>query len=135
MNHCQAILKLSCDGDELSAKDLHLVENAANDHLTPRGEIVLYQLRYKLENNLYHTEHDWFCGVENLTRGKGDDRSVFWRGIKVEHFDHDFWKSTGWQNSMRKDAQHLGAVCRYLDEHSIVISFENYCRNSKRATL
>lgn len=129
--HSQRILKLSDDGDQLSARDLSLVESAVNGYLTPRGEVVLYQLRYKVENDLYDAEPDWFCGVTNLTRGKGDDRSVFWRGIKIEHYDHDFWQSEGWQGSIRKDAQHLGRVCQYLEDNSITVNFENYLKYSE----
>jgi len=129
-NHCQAILSMTNDGDDLAASDLNLVEGAINEFLSPRGYVVLYQLRYKIENKEY--EIPWFCGVENLTRGRGDDRSVFWRGMRVEHYDHDFWQENGWQKRMTEDAQHLGKVCQYLEANGIKVSLSSYIDNSKR---
>lgn len=124
-NHCQTILQLTDDGDDLSASDLSLVENAINGNLTPRGEIVLYQLLHQCENRY---EKPPFCGVENLSRGNGDDRAVFWRGIRIEHYDHDFWQEKGWQDTMTKDAQHLGRVCQYLEDNGVTVTFENYLK-------
>lgn len=128
-NHCQTILRLTDDGNKLSASDLNLVQNAINGYLTPRGEVVLYHLRYKCENGY---EKPPFCGVAYLSRGDGDDRSVFWRGIRVEHYDHDFWKSEGWQERMTKAAQHLGKICQYLENNGIAVNFENYSKYSNR---
>lgn len=128
-NHCQTILQLTDDGDNLSSSDLSLVESAINGFLTPRGEVVLYQLKHRCENNEY--ELPTFCGVENLTRGKGDDRSVFWKGIRVEHYDHDFWQEKGWQERMTKDAQHLGKVCQHLEDNNIEVTFDNYLKYTK----
>lgn len=118
------ILDLSNDGNSLSNSDLKLVENAVNGFLIPRGEVVLAQLAFKLEEGSY--EIPWFCGVENLRRGEGDDRSVFWKGIRVEHYDHDFWQSEGWQEGMIKDAEHLGRVCQWLEDNHIEVNFDNY---------
>ena len=126
--NCQTILQLTDDGNELSASDLSLVENAINGFLSSRGEVVLYQLKHQCEIGY---ERPAFCGVENLTRGKGDDRSVYWKGIRVEHFDHDFWQEEGWQESMKKDAQHVGKVCQYLEDNMIPVSFDNYLQYSR----
>ena len=132
-NHCQTILQLTDDGDNLAAGDLNLVENAINGFLTPRGEVVLYQLRHQCENNGYKKPP--FCGVENLTRGNGDDRFVFWKGIRIEHYDHDFWQECGWQERMTKDAQHLGRVCQYLEDCCIAVTFENYLKYTKKVVI
>lgn len=128
-NHCQTILQLTDDGNNLSSGDLQLVENGINGFLNPRGEVVLYQLRYKCENLDYQKPS--FCGVENLSRGFGDDRSVFWKNIRIEHYDHDFWQEAGWQERMTKDAQHLGRVCRYLEDNDLPVNFENYLKFTK----
>jgi hypothetical protein len=119
------ILENTHDGDDLSSNDLGLVEYAANGMLSPRGEVVLIQLKYKIESGTYEADPVWFMGIENLTRGKGDDRSVFWRGVKVEHYDHDFWCSEGYMKRMKQDAEKLAKVCRYLEENSILVNFEN----------
>jgi len=125
---CQKILQHSHDGNDLSSKDLYLVELGVNGELSPRGQVVLYQLAYKVENGLYEAEPNWFCEIENLTRGKGDDRSVFWRGIRVEHFDHDFWCSEGWKESMKQDAICVAKTCQYLEENKIDVNMENYMK-------
>lgn len=125
---CQNILRLTNDGDNLRPGDLSLVEAAANNNLTPRGQVVLYQLNYKIEQGQYDADPNWFCGIENLTRGKGDDRSVFWRGIRIEHYDHDFWRSGNWQEEMQRDADKLAKTCRYLEENHIEVNFDNYLK-------
>lgn len=121
------ILENTQDGNKLSSNDLSLVEAAANGILTPRGQVVLIQLKHKIETG--HYEKPWFLGIENLRRGDGDDRSVFWRGVRVEHYDHDFWRSEGWEKSMKKDAEKLASVCRYLEENSIKVTFNNVMDN------
>ena len=68
-----------------------------------------------------------FCGVEGLTRGTNGDRSVYWKGKKVEHYDHDFWCEDGWQDTMTKDAQKLGKVCQAMEDAGVEINFNNYC--------
>ena len=131
-NCCQVILQKSNDGDDLTPSDLHLVESGVNGFLSPRGEVVLYQLKYKVEEGIYHAEPNWFCGITNLTRGKGDDRSVFWRGVKVEHFDHDFWCSEGWQKSMQKDSEQVAKTCQYLEENGIKVTWDSYMDNCRK---
>lgn len=121
------ILENTQDGKKLSSNDLGLVEAAANGILSPRGEVVLIQLKHKIESGAYQKE--WFLGIENLTRGDGDDRSVFWRGIRIEHYDHDFWRSEGWEKKMKEDAENLASVCRWLEENSIEVNFDNYYAN------
>lgn len=131
-DHCQSILSLTNDGDDLSNNDLGLVEWAVNGELSPRGEVVLYQLFCKVRDGIYCAEPVWFCGIENLSRGKGDDRSVFWRGIKVEHFDHDFWRSEGWQEDMKKDAQRVAKTCQFLEDERIGVTWDNYMKYCRR---
>jgi hypothetical protein len=131
-NHCQTILQETNDGNDLKNSDLSLVEAGVNGFLSPRGEVVLYQLAHKVSEGLYDSEPDWFFGIENLTRGKGDDRSVFWSGIRVEHFDHDFWQSDGWRESMKKDAEQVAKTCQYMEENSIEVTFNNYMDNCGR---
>ncbi len=126
----QSILQHSDDGDALSNNDLILVENAVNGFLSPRGEVVLFQLNHRVVNGTYSLP--WFCGVENLTRGYADDRSVFWKGIRVEHYDHDFWCEKGWQKSMIADAEKLGRICQYLENNCMPVNFDNYSKYSRR---
>ncbi len=122
-----SILEKTEDGNKLSSNDLGLVEAGVNGQLSPRGEVVLIQLKHTVESGQY--QKAYFLGIENLTRGDGDDRSVFWRGVRVEHYDHDFWRSEGWKESMKKDAEKLASVCRYLEENGIKVTFDNVMDN------
>ena len=122
-----SILEHSNDGDDLVGSDLKLVEHAVNGHLNGRGQVVLVQMNLKLKNGQYDF-NPAFCGVEFLTRGTNGDRSVFWRGKKIEHYDHDHWCEDGWQEDMKKDAEALGKTCLYLEEHKIPVNFENYSK-------
>ena len=131
-NCCEVILQKSNDGDDLSSSDLQLVENGVNGFLSPRGEVVLFQLKYKVVEGIYHAEPIWFCGITNLTRGKGDDRSVFWREIKVEHFDHDFWCSKGWEKSMQKDSEQVAKTCQWLEAERIPVTWESYMKYCRK---
>ena len=119
---CQKALHLSNDGNSLSNSDLKLVENAVNGFLIPRGEVVLAQLVFRLEEGSY--EIPPFCGVENLSRDQ--DGHVFWKGKNVEHYDHDIWQQEGWQKDMIKDAEHLGRVCQWLEDNHIEVNLRNY---------
>jgi hypothetical protein len=124
-NLCQSILQNTDDGNTLAGRDLHLVESAANGFLTPRGGVALYQLDHSIKDGSY--ELPVFCGVGGLTRGTNGDRSVYWKGKKVEHYDHDFWCEDGWQEDMKRDAQKLGKVCQAMEDQKVEINFNNYC--------
>ena len=126
------ILHNTNDGDDLTNNDLGLVEAGANGILNPRGEVVLIQLKHKIESGTYTAEPLWFCGIENLTRGKGDDRSVFWRDIRVEHFDHDFWCEEGYQERMKKDAQQVAKTCQWMEGEKIDVNGSNYLKYCSR---
>lgn len=52
---CCSILQGSEDGDLLTQGDLYMVQEAANGNLTPRGEVVLYQLNYRVQTGEYFT--------------------------------------------------------------------------------
>ncbi len=47
---CTSILRGTEDGDLLTPNELYMVQEAANGNLTPRGEVVLYQLNYRVQN-------------------------------------------------------------------------------------
>ncbi len=113
-NLCHSILQNTEDGNKLADQDLQLVEDAVNGFLSPRGEVVFYQLDHTLKECNY--ELPAFCGVEGLTRGVDGDRAVFWKGQKVEHYDHDFWCEKGWQENMKSDAQKLGKICQVMED-------------------
>jgi len=124
-NLCTNILEKTNDGDDLAGSDLALVQGAVNDHLSERGLVVLSQLNYRVNHDMY--EIPAFCGVENLTRD--NDGHVSWKGKRIEHYDHDHWAEPGWEKRMQKDAEELGKVCQYLEDNGIAVNFNNYYNN------
>ena len=123
-NLCHTILQNTDDGNKLAGRDLHLVESAVNGFLSPRGDVVLYQLDHTIKEGNY--ELPAFCGVDGLTRGTNGDRSVFWKGKKVEHYDHDFWCEDNWQENMKRDAEKLGKICQGMEDAGVEINLCNY---------
>lgn len=121
------ILKNTNDGNQLAGRDLKLIENGVNGFLNEQGEIALTELYEKVKSGKYTLP--WFCEIENLTRGTNGDRSVFWKGIKVEHYDHDFWCSEGWQERIFKDATELARRCKIIESSGLEVNFDNVCWN------
>jgi len=111
------ILKRTDDGDRLAPEDLKLVELAVNGFLNQQGEEQFRELyRNAIKPEGYTVP--WFLGIENMTRDH--ERFIYWRGERVEHFDHNVWKQPGWQERIKADAEKLAAHCRALEEQAIV---------------
>ena len=108
------ILEKTNDGDDLSPGHLYLVQEAVNHGLTEAGEVAFFELH---ANVLKGYVRPWFCGIENLTRDH--QGFVYWKGVQVEHYDHDHWREENWQQKMMKDAEELGSRCRFLESKGI----------------
>jgi len=87
MNHGNMavdILRATRDGNDLSPRDLRLVELAANNLLSVQGAVRLQDLHDRVLLGTYRPE--WLHGIEHLTMDhKG---YVYWKGVEVEHFSH-----------------------------------------------
>ena len=123
------ILDKTEDGNLLAGQHLALIESGVNGFLSKKGIQALQKLYEDVVKGIYKLP--WFCGIENLTRGTNGDRSVYYKGIKVEHYDHDFWCSEGYQERMLKDATELGRRCKIIEDSGLAISFDNICWNWK----
>ncbi len=108
------ILRATRDGDDLFPSDLKLLELSVNGSLNEAGERAFREL---LANVRADYEPRRFMGIEHLTRDH--QRYVYWKGIRVEHFDHDFWRKDGWQKRIKADAEQLARRCRWLEERGI----------------
>ena len=66
-------------------------------------------------------EGGWFFGITNMTR---DDYQggVYWKGIPVEHYDHDKWQEGDWVNKMRQDAKELERKILELEAKNIPVN-------------
>jgi len=111
------ILQRTDDGNRLAPEDLRLVELAVNGFLKKEGEEQFRELHRNATKPEGYTV-PWFLGIENMTWDH--ERFIYWRGERVEHFDHNVWKQPGWRERMQADAEKLAACCRALEEQAIV---------------
>lgn len=86
------ILRATHDGDDLAPPDLKIVELAVNGFLNERGKALFLELHRNATKPEGYTQ-PWFLGIEHLTRDH--QRYVYWKGVRVEHFDHDCWQQEG----------------------------------------
>jgi hypothetical protein len=114
-----AILQATDDGERLAPGDLHLVELAVNDRLNPEGMARFEELHANASKRAGYTT-PYLFGIEHLAIGH--DRTILWKGVPVEQFDHAVWKRPGWQERMRVDARKVAACCRALEAEGTVPS-------------
>ena len=114
------ILKKTHDGNDLAPEHLRLVEIIVNGHASESGEVAFEQL---YQSVIAGYSKPWFCGIENLTRDH--EGFVYWKGIQVEHYDHDVFGNDGWQAKMKKDAEELAQRCRFLESKNIKVNTTN----------
>ena len=77
---------------------------------------------------LYGTwdQNGWFFGITDLTRDDYEG-GVYWKGVKVEHYDHDAFQSEGWEEKMRQDAitlvekiKRMEADCKEINFNTVI---------------
>ena len=120
VEQCIEIVRATHDGDDLAPPDLKLVETAVNGWLNEAGEVAFAKL---LANVRSGYKPPWFMGIEHMTRDH--QRYVYWKGIQVEHYDHDVWQQDGWRERMKADAKELARRCRWLEENGKVVNTAN----------
>ncbi len=123
--HCDQaceILRATHDGEDLAPPDLKLLELAVNGFLNAAGEEAFAQLYRNATKPEGYTK-PWFLGIKHLTRDH--NRYVYWKGIRVEHFDHDHWRRPGWQERMKASAESLASACRKLEAKGVTPSWQN----------
>jgi hypothetical protein len=118
---CQ-ILRATKDGEELAPPDLKMVELAVNGLLKTAGEAIFMELHRNATKPEGYTA-PWFLGIENMTRDH--QRYVYWKGIRIEHFDHDHWQQEGWRGRMKAAADSLAARCRALESEGMTPNWQN----------
>ena len=116
------ILSATKDGDELAPPDLKLVELAVNGFLNEAGKAAFMELHRNAAKPEGYTV-PWFLGIEHLTRDH--DRYVYWKGVRIEHFDHDHWQQDGWRERMKADAEALAAHCLGLEALGTAPTWQN----------
>jgi hypothetical protein len=116
------VLRATHDGDDLAPPDLKLIELAVNGLLNERGKALFLELHRNATKPEGYTR-PWFLGIEHLTRDH--QRYAYWKGVRVEHFDHDLWQEAGWQARMKTAAESLAARCRHLESLGIVPDMRN----------
>ena len=116
------ILRATKDGEELAPPDLKLVELAVNGHLNTTGEAAFMDLHRNATKPAGYTV-PWFLGIEHMTRDH--QRHIYWKGVRIEHYDHDFWRQDGWRERMKADAEALAAHCLALEGQGITPTWQN----------
>jgi len=121
------ILRRTRDGDDLDPKDLKLIELVINasayDGLTEAGEAAFEDLYNRAVNKDY--KKPWFHGIINLTRDH--DGYIYWRGIRVEHYDFDHWQQGDWRAREREAAIELSKKCQGLEDKGFKVTMRAVC--------
>ena len=113
-----AILEATQDGDLLSPTDLHLVEIAANNRLSDRGQELFDTLYQNVSSGDYtnpqSSAYPWFHGIQHLSRDH--EGYVYWKGKHVEHYSY--------QNREEEcaAAHRLAARCRMLESKGFPVN-------------
>ncbi len=110
------ILRATKDGEELAPPDLKLVELVVNGCLNEAGEAAFMELHRNATKPAGYTV-PWFLGIEHMTRDH--QRHIYWKGARIEHYDHDIWQQNGWRERMKADAEALAARCLTLEAQGI----------------
>ena len=116
-----AILRATDDGDRLAPVDLKLVELAVNRNLSACGLIRFHALHENAAKPEGYTA-PWLFGIEHLTIDA--DRTICWKGVAVEHFDHGVWQRPGWRERMRADAGAIAIRCGELEAEGVQPTLE-----------
>jgi len=124
-NFCELacdILRATKDGGELAPPDLKLLELAVNGFLNETGKAALMELHRNATKPEGYTV-PWFLGIEHMTRDH--ERYIYWKGVRIEHFDHDHLQQQGWRERMKADAEALAARCLDLEAHGVTPTWQN----------
>lgn len=126
------ILENTNDGNDLSSNHLKLVESGVNGFLSEAGEVALMQLYQSVKKGYVKP---WFLGIENMTRDH--EGYVYWKGINVEHYDHDRYGSDGWQERMLQDGKELERRCKIVEGSGLPVTGSNiiWCWSEVAKTL
>jgi len=116
------ILRATKDGDELAPPDLKLVELAVNRYLNEAGEAAFMELHRNATKPAGYTV-PWFLGIEHMTRDH--EWYIYWKGVRIEHYDHDIWQQEGWRERMKACAEALAAQCLALEAQGITPTPQN----------
>jgi hypothetical protein len=116
------ILRATKDGEELAPPDLKLIELAVNGQLNEAGEAAFMELHRNATKPKGYTV-PWFLGTEHMTRDQ--QRYIYWKGVRIEHYDHDVWKQEGWRERMKADAEALASLCLALEAQGITPTWQN----------
>lgn len=113
-----AILEATQDGDLLNPTDLSLVELAANNRLSERGQELFDELYKNVSSGDYtnpsSTAYPWFHGIQHLTRDH--EGYIYWKGTHVEHYSYQN------RDDERAAAHRLAGQCRMLESKGFPVN-------------
>lgn len=112
------ILRATSDGDDLSSRDLALVQAAVNDNLSPQGEEIFLDLHARASSGKY--QRPWHFDVEHVT--KCPEAYIYWKGKQIEHFTY-----RGDTEKEKEATVRLGEACLAVEAEGLPVNFTNYC--------
>ena len=102
-NSGRAILRATCDGDDLAPQHLALLQEAVNCHLSEKGQAAFQELVESVRNDYTRL---WFHGIEHVTidheryeswRGKGNREMDFLGAIRLAQTGR-YMRRPSWEN-------------------------------------
>lgn len=115
-----AILQRSNDGNDLSRRDLRILELGVNGQLNQHGEEALEEVYQAVVAGTYRPQ--WFHDIEHMLQDH--EGYVTWKGRKVEHYSYDD------VDAERAAALDLAQICRSLEERCLPVTSSTVSRFS-----
>lgn len=128
------ILRATKDGNDLSPKDLWIIQESVNGNLNDKGWEYFADLHKRVTSGHYDKLKEYLFGVEHIT--KDHEGYVYFKGKHVEHYSfHGDWEGE------KKAAQELQKRCLLLEKKGVEIntitaiwSIEKYLTNEELLT-
>lgn len=112
-----SILAKTDDGDQLTPRDLYLVEAAVNNSLDTSGQAEFDKLYVRVITDRYVDK--WLHDIENLTIKHNG--YVFWKGSEVDHYSMSF----AYSDKGKEAAERLAERCRTLEKLGAEVNSTN----------
>lgn len=112
------ILSRTCDGEDLSPRDLFLVQCSINSPTPPVDdslETAFDELYQKVVEGSYDKMSCYLYGIEHITRDH--QGYVYWKGQRVEHYSYDDVEAE------KAAAQQLAEHCQKLESRGFPVNW------------
>ena len=122
------ILQATNDGDNLSPRQLAVVEAAVNGALNDYGRELFNEIHTTIKE-IGKPPVEWLHDIEHMTRDQ--EGYVYYKGKQIEHFD--YWNEESYVK-LAEATVRLAKICAYYETNNIPITTttvvwhrEKYC--------